>query len=92
MRKNRGFTLIELLVVIAVIAIPPTILAPALHKTREHTIFIYCVANHSKQASAWVMYADANMDSTSFSFADGHAEDGWMSEPSRSAKNRLSSL
>ncbi len=60
MFRRNGFTLIELLIVVAIIAILLTILTPALYKAREQAKFSYCVSNHSKLASAWVMYADAN--------------------------------
>ena len=59
-KKHTAFTLIELLIVIAIISVLITILAPALQKAREHARFTYCIANHSKLASAWVMYADVN--------------------------------
>ena len=62
MTRQNGFTLIELLIVIAIIAILLTILAPALQKAREQAKFTCCIANQSKLASAWVMYADANKE------------------------------
>ena len=83
MSHRNGFTLIELLIVIAIIAVLITILAPALQKAREHAKFTYCIANHSKLASAWVMYADANKERlvsgmTDAFYSSGEPTDCWV--------------
>ena len=72
-----AFTLIELLVVIAIIAIPASLLLPALAKTKTKAQGIQCM-NHMKQLSlAWLLYADDHNDNLVFNALDPSSP-GWI--------------
>ena len=62
MKKRVGFTLIELLVVIAIIALPLSIIMPALRKVKAAAKKTVCSTNLKQNGQAFHLYAADNDD------------------------------
>lgn len=59
MKQGKFFTLIELLIVIAIIAIPASMLLPALNQARERARAVQCVNNLKQIYLVQTFYGDA---------------------------------